>query len=128
MQLSIHGTYEEMSAKAAEAVIRLAEEFTSPLVCIPSGNTPVLFCKHLVDHFLQTGSKPNWFFVGLDEWIGVGRDVKGSCRHFVDEHFFKPLQIPEEQICFFDGKAADISAEQMKTENLLTLLCFLTIY
>src|SRR5215203_3316263 len=120
MQLSIHNNFEEMSAKAAEAVIRLCEELPSPLICIPSGNTPVLFCKHLVDYFLQSEKKPDWYFVGLDEWIGVAKDTKGSCRHFLNEHFFFPLQIPEDRICFFDGSAADIESEQRKTEQWIS--------
>ena len=120
MQLSIHGSYEEMSAKAAEAVIRLGEELTAPLVCIPSGNTPVLFCKHIVDHYRENETKPDWYFVGLDEWIGVASNVKGSCRHFMDEHLFKPLGIPENRICFFDGTSSDIPGEQVKTEQWIS--------
>lgn len=119
MQLSIHDSYEEMSAKAAEALIRLTEEKKDPLVCIPSGHTPVLFCKFLVDHFKEKGSGPDWYFIGLDEWLGAGAADQGSCRQFVDEHFFKPLGIPENRICFFDGLAKDYKAEQFKAEQFI---------
>ncbi len=120
MQLSIHNSYEEMSARAAEAVIRLTEEKKEPLVCIPSGNTPVLFCKYLVDHFREIGTRPDWYFIGLDEWLGVGANDKGSCRHFLDEHIFKPLGIPESHICFFDGLADDAENERNKAEQFIS--------
>lgn len=121
MQLSIHATYEEMSQKAAEAVIRLAETLTEPLVCFPSGNTPVLFLKYLVDHFKEKHEAPNWYFIGLDEWLGVPPTEKGSCRQFMDEHFFQPLSIPENRIFFFDGLAPDPQAECRKAEQWIDI-------
>lgn len=121
MQLSIHATYEEMSQKAAEAVIRLAETHTEPLVCFPSGNTPVLFLKNLVNHFQEKNETPNWYFIGLDEWLGVPPTEKGSCRQFLDEHFFQPLSIPENRIFFFDGLSADPEAECRKAEQWIDI-------
>ena len=121
MQLSIHPTYEEMSHKAAEAVIRMAEDLTEPLVCFPSGNTPVLLLKNIVDHFKTLQKTPDWYFIGLDEWVGIGPHEKGSCRHFLDEHFFIPLSIPENRIFFFDGNAADLDSECRKAEQWLDI-------
>ncbi len=121
MQLSIHTTYEEMSQKAAEAVLRLTAELTEPLICFPSGNTPVLFLKNLTDHFRSLEKTPDWYFIGLDEWVGIDPHEKGSCRQFMDEHFFIPLAIPENRIFFFDGNAADLDAECRKSEQWLDI-------
>ncbi|WP_336514448.1 glucosamine-6-phosphate deaminase [Pollutibacter soli] len=121
MQLSIHATYEEMSQKAAEAVIRLAETLTEPLICFPSGNTPVLFLQNIVNHFKEKNETPNWYFISLDEWLGVPATEKGSCRQFLDEHFFQPLSIPENRIFFFDGLSPDPEAECRKAEQWLDI-------
>lgn len=99
----------------------MTEELTEPLICFPSGNTPVLFLKNIVEHFKKLQKQPDWYFIGLDEWVGIDPHEKGSCRQFMDEHFFKPLSIAENRIFFFDGNAADLNSECRKAEQWLDI-------
>jgi galactosamine-6-phosphate isomerase len=60
-----------------------------------------------------------WRFVGLDEWAGMNGTDTGSCRDFVNTELFYPLEIGEEQICFFDGRAADLQQECTRVETFI---------
>lgn len=111
MRLIIGDSYDEMSETAAEDFIFNLEQFKRPLICLPSGNTPVGFYKKLVEYFLKQDAYPDWYFIGLDEWVGVGANEKGSCRQFLDKHFFIPLNIDPARISFFNGLAEDLQAE-----------------
>jgi galactosamine-6-phosphate isomerase len=63
----------------------------------------------------------NWYFLGLDEWIGLDKNDEGSCRYMLDRHLFQPLKIKEEQICFFEGKANDPVKECQRIEDFIRL-------
>ncbi len=119
MKIVVKESYADMSWAAAEDFLAIASSYERPLVCLPSGHTPILFCKYLRDHYLSTGTKPNWDFIGLDEWVGVPHSEKGSCRHFFDEHLFIPLGITEDRFSFFDGMAPDIEMEKRKAEEII---------
>jgi glucosamine-6-phosphate isomerase len=119
MHLIICTDFEEMSGTAAEDFLFTLEKISKPVICLPSGKTPVIFLRNMRNYFSRQVNHPDWYFIGLDEWVGVGQDVKGSCRQFFDEHLFKPLGIPEERISFFNGIAEDMEAECRKAEKFI---------
>jgi glucosamine-6-phosphate isomerase len=119
MHLIICTDFEEMSGTAAEDFLFTLEKISKPVICLPSGKTPVIFLRNMRNYFIRQQKHPDWYFIGLDEWVGVGQDVKGSCRQFFDEHLFKPLGIPEERISFFNGIAEDMEAECRKAEKFI---------
>lgn len=119
MKLIISDSFEEMSETAAEDFIFNVEKIAQPLICLPSGKTPVLFCRFIREYFLEKAAPPDWYFVGLDEWQGIGADEEGGCRHFFDTQLFKPLGIPENRICFFDGLTTEPEKEGRKVEAFI---------
>lgn len=116
-----------MSAAAAGALLERLEGVSRPTVILPSGKSPVGMLAALRAHFQASGQKPDWHFIGLDEWVGIGQDVFGSCREFLDRHLFKPLGIPEAQIHFFNGLAADLDEERKKAEATVAALGGITV-
>ena len=42
-------------------------------------------------------------YVGLDEWVGLGMNDKGSYKQVMKDSFYGPACIPEESIRVFDG-------------------------
>jgi galactosamine-6-phosphate isomerase len=116
MQIHIHPDFDAMSAAAAADFLERLKGIEKPLVCLPSGKSPVGFLQYIRNHFQEKGARPNWVFVGLDEWVGVGWDEKGSCREFFDHHLFRPLGIPDAQVHFFNGLATDLQAECLQAE------------
>jgi glucosamine-6-phosphate isomerase len=117
MNIYVSGSYQELCTKTASAVNRLMGLYELPLFCPASGDTPAGLYTILADKYKSQAGK--WSFVGLDEWIGMNGQDQGSCREMLDRQLFLPLNIAEEQICFFDGRAADPEEECEKTENFI---------
>ena len=105
-----------MSHAAAEDFIERVARIRRPLICLPSGRSPMSFLKILRGHYQRADSLPDWYFVGLDEWVGIGEHEQGSCRYFFDEHLFRPLGIGDERVSFFNGLSEDLQAECKRTE------------
>jgi 6-phosphogluconolactonase/glucosamine-6-phosphate isomerase/deaminase len=51
------------------------------------------------------------YYVGLDEWVGLGYNDKGSCVQVLRDNFYVPACIDKERFRLFDGKAKDIDKE-----------------
>lgn len=120
MKIIVSDSYETLSATIAKDVVETLKQSDHPLFCPTSGDTPKGLYKELVNLQQQMQADfSNWFFVGLDEWMGMNGDDEGSCRHSVDQQLFYPAGISNEQICFFDGKAADPEAECKKAEDFI---------
>lgn len=119
MQIIVGTDFEEMSLTAAEDFIYTLEKISKPVICLPSGKTPLTFLKIIRNHYISQKKQPDWFFVGLDEWIGVSSSEKGSCRQFFDEHLFRPLSVPEERISFFNGVAGNLQEECRRAEQFI---------
>jgi glucosamine-6-phosphate isomerase len=121
VKLRICQTYEELSAKVAEYVIMLMSGYEKPLLCPASGDTPAGLYKVLAERC--QGGKCNiadWSFVGLDEWVGLNGTDGGSCRYSIDQTLFRPLGIAENNICFFDGRSADLQKECETAEQFIS--------
>lgn len=106
MKIVIEESYEALSKKAAEDLVRLVENKTSPLLCVPSGDTPVGLYKHLVKLKSGNGIDFNaWYFVSLDEWMGMNKKDEGSCTFYLNQQLLQPLKIEEQQTFLFDGRS-----------------------
>lgn len=117
MQIFIEDSYEAMSASAAAAVKQLPISKTSPLICPASGNTPEGLYQQLIRMVKDKEMDiTDWNFVGLDEWAGMNGIDEGSCRFSLDEQLFNPLNIPTDNICFFDGRKGELEPECNKVE------------
>src|SRR6476661_4749077 len=112
MEVITEPTYDALGQRAAADLLHLISTIEKPLICPTSGSTPAALYRALVQQIQAQGiDYNNWYFVGLDEWGGMNGADRGSCRDFVDVELFQPLAIKEEQICFFDGRAADPEKE-----------------
>ncbi|HEV7333875.1 MAG TPA: glucosamine-6-phosphate deaminase [Flavisolibacter sp.] len=109
-----------MSKRAAEALFHLLKTFDKPLICTASGASPAGLYKELI-HLVNTSAinSSSWYFVGLDEWQDMNGNDEGSSRHQLNQQLFHPLNVPEQQICFFDGKATDLEKECRRAEDFI---------
>jgi len=113
-------TYELMSRQAARDLLALLKDKTKPLICTASGHSPAGMYRELVKEIKQQGTDiSSWKFVGLDEWAGMNDQDPGSCSYDLQELLFKPLGLRKEQLCLFDGRAADRPAECRRVEDFL---------
>lgn len=120
MKVFIENDYETMSAKAADEVMKIIGTQKNPVLCTASGDSPKGLYKEMIGKISKKKIDiSGWYFVGLDEWLGMNKDDEGSCRHHLDNDLLKPLCVHEKNIDFFDGKAKEIQNEIQKTENFI---------
>ncbi|GAX47115.1 glucosamine-6-phosphate deaminase [Pseudolactococcus reticulitermitis] len=95
----------------------LVAQKTDAVICIAGGDTPLPVMKRLVD--LKRNGSIDFSkvqFLGLDEWVGLGYDTKGSTRQTLYDNLYHPLAIPEAHIHFFQGDNANLQEEIDKTD------------
>lgn len=117
MKAIIEDSYEAMSKRVATDIINIMKPLSQPLLCVASGDSPKGLYKELArqkDASLIDTSQ--WYFLGLDEWVGLGKHDDGSCSVMLNNDVFKPLHVNEEKICSFDGKASDTNKECERIE------------
>ena len=120
MNIFIADSYEGLSKQAADEVVSVLKEQVRPLLCVASGDSPAGLYRELVNRVRNKElDVSDWYFVGLDEWCGMNGRDEGSCRYHLDRQLFQPLQIKEERICFFDGRASDAAAECRRIEAFI---------
>lgn len=120
MEIVVVADFEEMSERAAADIITLLNEKPDSLISLAAGSTPTGTLNRLVE--AQSQEKVDFsqaIFVGLDEWVGMDRTDEGSTQHYLYDTFFLPAQIREDQIFFFDAKAADLEQECQKIDRLI---------
>jgi len=120
MKIIITKDYDEMSRTAADLVIDQVKQKPASLICFPSGDSPAGMFRYLVaDAGAGTVDFSQCYFVGLDEWVGMGKDDEGSCTQFLNAHFFDPLNIKPPQVKFFDAKAANLGAACLEMNDFI---------
>lgn len=120
MKLLLADTYNAVSSQAADDLVALLKVKKHPLVCVASGDSPAGLYRELVRRVMEKKlDVSDWYFVGLDEWLGMNGTDEGSCRFHLDQQLFHPLQIDPERICFFDGRSNDAEAECKQVEAFI---------
>ncbi|KIL40907.1 hypothetical protein SD70_10825 [Gordoniibacillus kamchatkensis] len=120
MNLIVTANYEQMSARAAELIIDVVKRKPDALLALAAGETPLGTFAHLVGAAREGRVRfDRCKFVSLDEWVGLDGRTHGSCRQTLHDHFFSPLAIAEEQICFFDGTAPDLKLECERMDSFI---------
>lgn len=105
-------SYEELSNKATEKILKQVRNKPDSILCLAGGDTPIGTFERMVE--AAKSGKADFSqcrFVGLDEWVGLGEENPGSCISYLNKHLFQPLGIQKENIVFFDAKADDLTAE-----------------
>ena len=115
-------TVTETAASAAADIAGFIRKNPGCLLCLAAGDTPLPVFKSLV--YIQSKGEVDLnsaFYVGLDEWVGLGRDTEGSCAQVMYDEFYIPAGIKQERICAWDGKNTDMKAERQRIEAWILL-------
>ena len=107
MNIIINKDYEAMSEKAADFIAEYIAKKPDTLLCIAGGETPMGIFRYLVKYANEGKIDfSSCKFVSLDEWVGLGRETRGSCKETLYNNFFDLIPVKEEQICNVkEGKA-----------------------
>ena len=121
MEIIIKQDYDKMSKEAADFIVNYINNKPETLLCIAGGETPAGILKYLVE--ASNDKKVDFSkckFVSLDEWVGLGRETRGSCIETLYNQFFDLIPVTEDQICFFDGLTSDLEKECKRVDKFIS--------
>lgn len=120
MKVLIQPDYPAISHHAADEIMALLAEKPDAVLCIASGDSPKLACELFVKKVQDTGlDTSRFFFIGLDEWVGLDASTKGSCHYDFVTRLFDPLGIAANQYHLFNGRAADLQKECEEMDRVI---------
>ncbi|MFS0862163.1 glucosamine-6-phosphate deaminase [Fredinandcohnia sp. 179-A 10B2 NHS] len=120
MEKKVLHDYEQLSRVTADCIIDFVNDKPTSFLCFAGGTTPLRTYELLVEaHNDEKVSFKDCKFVSLDEWVGLGKNIKGSCHHTLYNKVFKPLSIAEEKICYFNGLASNLENECHRVDDFI---------
>ena len=120
MRLVITDSYEQMGLEAANIVAGQIYLKPNSVLGLATGSTPVSMYERLVLVHRTVGldfSEVTTF--NLDEYIGMRPDNSQSYHYFMQENFFRHINIRQENVYIPDGMAEDTVAEGRRYEQLI---------
>ena len=120
MRVIVTDSYEEMSMAAAKVVAGQIYLKPDSVLGLATGSTPLMMYGNLVAVHQTIGldsSEVTSF--NLDEYIGLTPDNPQSYHYFMQQNFFKDINIRPENIYIPDGMAEDIKAEGHRYDALI---------
>jgi len=122
MRLLIHKNYESVCRWTADLIIQRINAFGpgkgKPYVLgLPTGSTPLGVYKNLIQANKEKKiSFSNVTTFNMDEYLNLPSDHPESYRRFMDDNFFKSIDIPYENTHVLNGMAKDPEAECLAYE------------
>jgi len=108
MNIEFFRDYSAMSVHGASIVIEELRKKPNLLLCASTGNSP----SGLYEELTRKAKSEKTLFqqikiVKLDEWIGLGKNSKGTCEYYLRKKVIKPLEISEDRYLSFDSLTTD---------------------
>ena len=120
MNIYIEENYNQFSQRAASDELAYLKSLSKPLICPATGDSPKGMYRHIAQQVAEEKIDISaWRFVGLDEWIGMNASDEGSCHFHLNNDLLILLKAPDDNVFFFDGKAADLESEVERTDRFL---------
>jgi galactosamine-6-phosphate isomerase len=120
MNIEIYNNYELLSEATANAMALLIKEKSNAVICIASGDSPKLacelFCKKVKEENVDVSQ---FFFVGLDEWVGLSPETFGSCHNDFKKRLIQPLGLADSQYHLFNAMAANLQNECTAMDKII---------
>lgn len=117
MRMVIAKDYSDLSGRAAAEIAAFIRHNPESLLCFCAGDTPLGTFRELIR--LQAKGQVDLssvYYVGLDEWVGLGRADRGSCMQVMFDTYYEPAGIPAGHIHVFDGLSGDLDEQCAKAE------------
>ncbi len=117
MEIIIQPTPETGGIIAARIVAKLVRAKPDCVLGLATGSTPLGTYRELIRMHHEDGldfSRVTTF--NLDEYVGLPPEHPQSYHAFMDEHFFRHVNVPRSRIHIPDGMARDVPAECARYE------------
>jgi len=122
MNIQIFKNEKDMGNSIAQAIAAIIKQNPGRLICFAAGDTPLGMLRELL--VLQDNGfcdLRTMYYAGLDEWVGLGYEDKGSCVQVMKDTFYIPAGIPTDHIGLFDGLSKDLDHECRKMDRWIKL-------
>jgi galactosamine-6-phosphate isomerase len=120
MKVRIFETALDLDRAAAQEIADLLKQKPDAVICMASGNSPRGACEQLAILAHEQGvNTDQFFFIGLDEWVGVPSELRGSCHYDFQERIFDPLNLDSSRYHLFNALAADLQQECQSMDELI---------
>lgn len=112
--------YAEMSGKACELMVEKLSAIKDPVLGLATGSTPEGMYACLIKKNEQKEvSFANVTTFNLDEYIGLNGNHPNSYHYFMNENFFKHIDILSKNTYLPNGVATDLKQECVDYEKLI---------
>jgi len=118
MELFLVKNYEELSLKAAEKVADAVKSNPRIVLGLPTGSTPLGMYKELIA--MNKEGKISFKHVvtfNLDEYEGLSKEDPNSYYRFMNDNFFRHIDIEKDNTNILDGMSEDIERECREYEE-----------
>lgn len=94
MEIIVVKTYEELSKKASDMIESVVKEKEKPVLGLATGSTPIGMYKDLIRKYEEGRLDfSNTITFNLDEYIGISKDDPSSYNYYMENEFFKHINI-----------------------------------
>jgi len=110
---------EQLVAEAIQTEMMAGLTHVNPVFCLAAGSTPAKGYELFSQASIDKSNLSHLKIVSLDEWVGIKRENRGSCYQMLNQDLFKKINLPEEQIVFYDGAAVDLVQECNRIDDFI---------
>ncbi len=108
MKVLIKKDYEEMSRAAGEIFIEAISKKPDIVLGLATGSTPIGLYKEMIKAHQEGLDFSNVKTFNLDEYVGLSQDHPSSYGYFMNDEFFKYINIVKSNTHVPDGKAGNM--------------------
>lgn len=120
MQVISAKDYQDLSRKAAHMIIAKVRSCPKAVLGFATGGTPIGTYRALIDDFRKNGTSYKTICsVNLDEYIGLKASDPNSYHFYMDQYFFKYIDLPKSRQFIPDGTAKDMEKECRRYDRLI---------
>ena len=120
MEIDILDTFDELSNKASDIIIREIKKKNKLLLCTSTGESPIGTYKLLRKEYEK---QPELFarlrIIKLDEWGGIPMNHPSTCESYLQFHLIQALQLSGKRYISFNSNPEDSILECGKIQELL---------
>ena len=112
MQTVVCENAARLHQRVAEDLKQYILQHPGALLCLAAGDTPLPVYAILTDMAKRGEVDLNSvYYVGLDEWVGLGAECRGTCLQVMQDAFYGPAGILPDHMAVWDGLCRDPYAE-----------------
>ncbi|WP_125706111.1 glucosamine-6-phosphate deaminase [Lacticaseibacillus daqingensis] len=112
----------QLVTQVVDEIVAVVQQKPDATLCIAAGDTPIPVMRELARRALAGEVDLSRVrFLGLDEWVGLTPQTKGTCIETLTTHLFAPAQISPRRIHFFRTDAEDLPEEIARINDFVAL-------